>query len=318
MLVRIIKNWKTPNIFRQTPNNSKLWNGVEFSEDPNLEYDYIIVCNFLHEDTQVTCPPDNIWAVMQEPFLRGTFDWMTDKHHYYSKVFTHHIFSKNSKYLFSHPALPWHVNKSYDELISMDVPSKEKYISWITSNKATFPGHKDRLQFLSNSQHDASLEIDLFGKGIQFIEDKWDGLAPYKYSIAVENSKSPNYWTEKVFDCFLSFTLPFYYGAENLEKYFPEDSFIRIDISKPQESIQIMKQAILNNEWKKRLDAIKVARERLLNEYQFFPYFANIINEQDSSYKTKKRQVLKKYQNSILRKAQNAPKKLREVLSKKN
>jgi len=63
-------------------------------------------------------------------------------------------------------------------------------------------------------------DIDLFGIGFNEIEGKIEGLKDYKYSISIENALTPNYITEKVFDCFLTGTIPIYYGAPNIGEYF--------------------------------------------------------------------------------------------------
>ena len=57
---------------------------------------------------------------MQEPYIRGLFDWMVEGHDQYAHVFTHLQASSaaGDKYVCSQPAVPWHVNKSYDELLS--------------------------------------------------------------------------------------------------------------------------------------------------------------------------------------------------------
>ena len=59
-------------------------------------------------------------------------------------------------------------------------------------------------------------QIDLFGRGLNDFEDKWDVLANYKYTVAIENDFCDDWVTEKYFDCILSNTLPFYYGCPNL------------------------------------------------------------------------------------------------------
>jgi len=155
---------------------------------------------------------------------------MMEGHDQYAHVFTHHPGKKTlgGKYIRSHPAVPWHVNKSYDELKKLTMPDKQKSISWITSNLTAFPGHIPRMNFLDFLRSSA-FPIDLYGKGINYIEDKWDGLALYRYSLAIENSSGLDYWTEKIADCFLSWTVPIYYGCTNLEDYFPAGSFIRIE-----------------------------------------------------------------------------------------
>jgi len=127
-------------------------------------------------------------------------------------------------------------------------------------NAGDLPGHRKRWAFLEHIQQNGSLDIDLFGRAVQFIEDKWDGLAPYKYSLAIENSSSPDYWTEKIADCFLSWSVPIYYGCTNLEDYFPSDSFIRISIDPPAKGLESVKTILERDNWEKRIPALKEAR----------------------------------------------------------
>ena len=49
-------------------------------------------------------------------------------------------------------------------------------------------------------------KIDFFGFGIKDLKNKKDAIDPYLFSIAIENSKHDNYWTEKIADVFLGNT----------------------------------------------------------------------------------------------------------------
>jgi len=151
-------------------------------------------------------------------------------------------------------------------------------------------------------QADKSLDIDLYGRAVHFIEDKWDGLATYRYSIAAENTSWPDYWTEKIADCFLTWTVPFYYGCENLEKYFPADSFIRIDLDKPEKAIRIIKQYLREDDWSRRLPALEEARRRVLYEYQIFPVLTKILNAEAIIEQAKIERIVPAYRRSALTK----------------
>ena len=72
---------------------------------------------------------------------------MVEGHEQYAHVFTHYPVHKaaGSKYICCQPAVPWHVNKSYDELKKLTLADKQQSISWITSNLTSFPGHKVRI-----------------------------------------------------------------------------------------------------------------------------------------------------------------------------
>lgn len=278
-VVKIIKNWDEPDLLRQTPGQRGIWDDIYFTLDPHAACDYLLVLNFIPSELGEVSLAQPTWAMMQEPHIAGKFDWVVEGHDHFDRVLTHCINNKSEKYRFTQTCLPWHVNKSYDELSVQACPAKPKTLSWITSNKRTFPGHKLRMDFhLAIATHN-EFEIDVFGYGINPIEDKWLGLSPYKYSLAVENSSSPHYWTEKLADCFLSYSLPFYYGCTNLEDYFPEEAFIRIDINNPKHSMRLIEDAINSRQWEKRQAAIAEARDLVLNHYQLFPFIAKEIRQ---------------------------------------
>ena len=298
-LVRILKDWDWPNLLRQTPGSEGCWEGIQFTLDPVEECDYLILLNNrMKEDARMKCPPEHIWALMQEPYMRGHNDWMVEGHGIFHKVFTHHLPSKDPKYVVSHPAIPWHVDKTFDQLISLKVPEKIKTISWIVGDATDLPGHVKRLSFLRFLQNQDILDIDLFGRAVQYIEDKWDGLGPYRYSLAIENSSSNDYWTEKLADCFLAWSIPFYYGCINLEDYFPEESFIRIDINDPKKSIGKIKAVIEDGDWEKRIPAITEARNLVLYEYQLFPHLAKLIRRNSIPFEFKEMITIPAYKRS--------------------
>ena len=46
------------------------------------------------------------------------------------------------------------------------------------------------------------------------------------FHICIENSQYPNYFTEKIADCFTTLTLPIYWGATNIANYFDSRGII--------------------------------------------------------------------------------------------
>jgi len=40
------------------------------------------------------------------------------------------------------------------------------------------------------------------------------------FNISLENSKQINYYSEKIIDCFLTFTVPLYIGCPNIAEYY--------------------------------------------------------------------------------------------------
>jgi len=291
-LVRIIKNWNEPNILRQTPRSEGVWGRVRFTLDAVDECDYLIVLNLVPERISIRVNPKNVWALIQEPYAANRFPWVEAGHERFGRVFTHHIFNNDiEKYIGTQTCLPWHIDKTYDELVALDVPTKTRRISWVSSDKIFLSGHKQRMDFYHNISNDRKFDIDYFGKGINEIDDKYQALAPYKYSIAVENSQSEHYWTEKIADCFLSYTLPVYYGCTNLGDYFPEKSFVKIDINNYQESCRTIEGILKEDIWEDRIEAIKEARELVLNKYQLFPFISDLVEKGTNGFQKKEHLV---------------------------
>lgn len=129
---------------------------------------------------------------------------------------THHKrFCDGKKVVYINPPAPsWiHLPKIYP---------KSKLCSIIASSKNSAPGHKIRLNLLKNLMG----SIDKFGSGINPIETKEIGLANYCFSFAIENCSEPGYYTEKILDCFLTGTVPIYWGDSMIENIFDRNGII--------------------------------------------------------------------------------------------
>jgi hypothetical protein len=275
--VNILKNWDYPDLLQQTPGNTGIWEDVEFTVDGTQAADYVIVLNHPMQDSAVTCPPSHVWAIMQEP----PTDFHKPLHRCdpgYARIYTTDTDLKGRRYVQSQPALPWHINRSYDFLKTVEAPSKTGEISWVTSNLTNIQGHRDRMAFLEAIR--GKLEFDLFGRGFSLVEDKWQAIAPYQYGIAVENYSNPYYWSEKIADCFLGWSMPIYYGCTRITDYFPAESMVLIDIYRPEDALERIRKAVHAGRWQKNLDAIHFAREQVLEHYQFFPFVARQIEKE--------------------------------------
>jgi hypothetical protein len=278
-LVRIIKNWERPDLMRQTPGRRGYWAGLQFTLDPVQACDYVVVLNRVPDDTTVRCRPENVWAIIQEP-PNEHFKPMHRGSVSYKRVYTTDEDLRGNRYVHSHPALPWHVDKDYDYLAHCSPPTKERSLSWITSSIGVFEGHRARLRFLKRIR--GQVPFDLYGRGFAPIQDKWDGLAPYRYSLVVENFQNAYYWSEKIADCFLAWTMPLYYGCTEITKYFPAESVADIDIHDPM-VLDRIREVLSAGPSQLNLDAIAHARELVLDRYQLFPFVAEQIDEYERS-----------------------------------
>lgn len=111
-----------------------------------------------------------------------------------------------------------------------ELQCKTKTMSIIFSNKKQVFGHQYRHQ-LVHAILQTKWNIDIYGKGCTELmyndsrikgefsdEEPYDG---YQFSISIENFSLSDYISEKVINPLMYECTPLYYGARNIEKYFP-------------------------------------------------------------------------------------------------
>jgi hypothetical protein len=264
-------NWP---VAQQTPAERCHWHGVEFFlNQPVSECDAWFVYDGLPAVDSTCCPEGNLCFITAEPstFKRYNRSWLKN----FDRVITSQQELQHPNKTSGQTGLPWLLRKSYDELSQMSLPAKTAGVSVISSTKTTTRGHRRRLAFVRELMRQAPVEV--FGRGFRPLEDKWDGLAPFCFSIAIENSSHPDYWTEKIADCFLAGTVPIYNGCPNIGEYFPKDSFIPIEIDDTTGAIHQIKQIMVNAHASHaaHIPALLEARDLVLNRYNLF----NVIAE---------------------------------------
>src|SRR5579862_9696007 len=164
-LVRLAAEYPSA-ILPHTPGGSGVWDGIRFTLDEVEECDYLIVVNnCARRPITVRCPRSHVWCVIQEPYVPGHHDWMIEGHESFARVFTHHIPSRDPKYIRSHPALPWWIVRSYDELAAPNTPAKTRGISFIASNVDWLRGHRKRVALREFMVRMAPDKVDIFGRG---------------------------------------------------------------------------------------------------------------------------------------------------------
>jgi hypothetical protein len=274
MIIKLERYFKYPDLKRQTVDNSMQWNGFTFTEEAIEECDYLVILDYPKDDFSIRVNKENIIHLCLEPPNE------VSKYRQYANknvkwIFNQFDIKKNN--ILSHGALPWHIDKDYDFLNDLKIESlnKENKIVWITSNQRSSKGHNMRMDFFDRIKELPF--VNLYGRGINPVNDKWDVLKTSKYAIAYENFQNDYYWTEKIIDCYLSYTMPLYFGCNTIENYFPENSFIQID-PKDRHIDLFLKEIVTSTKWEENIDAIAKARALVLNEYQLFPFLYNQIH----------------------------------------
>ena len=171
----------------------------------------------------------------------------------------------------------------YDKLKTMPTPQKPKLLSVITSNKAFTQGHIDRIKFVEKLKAYYGDALDVYGRGFNDFGDKWDVLSQYKYHIVIENSSQSYYWTEKISDCLIAETFPFYYGCTNMADYVPRQAFEPIDIHRPDEAIKMIDAQIKQNRYEQSRKALSDAKQLMLDKYNMFEYIVSLCDTLEAS-----------------------------------
>jgi len=190
----------------------------------------------------------------------------------------------------------WSVSLPY-RVLATQHPAKSKILSAVQSAKAYHPNHPARVAFVMGWLSKLP-DFDLYGRdsyplacyrgpligemgpgGPVSGRIKDAGVFPYQYHFCAENYHQPNYWSEKIVDAWLAECLPLYSGCPNLEDFYPADSFIRLDLGKPEAALEVVKAAIASGQWEKRLPAIREAKRLCLERYNQWCCVEELVRE---------------------------------------
>lgn len=288
-------------LLRQFPNSSPQWGNCLFDFDQtSREYDWLVVyhdlpkADGLFTEEKLLCPSEKTILVTGEPSTITVFG--KDYLHQFGHILTFQEpwAMKHPNVMFHHPGLTWFYglpkdNKkviTWDELAATPPPDKTHLLSTVCSSRTgKVTNHSARVDFTWKLKKDIP-EMDIFGHGVNPMNDKAEALDSYQFHIAVENHVHAHHLTEKLPDAFLGYTLPFYHGAPNATDYFPKESFIPIDIHDYQRSREIIQYHLANNEYKDRLPYIIEARRLVLEEENIFAILNKQISEKDGAITT--------------------------------
>lgn len=180
--------------------------------------------------SQYSCP--KIAWLIEPPIINGeNHTKMTNKENYekFDFVCTYNRWFEDSipNFHFLPHAGTW----LRDE--DLGIHKKIKLCSMIFSDKEWNASHRQRKRVF-DMINGLDFACDFFGSGANKpIEFKSEGLQDYMFSIAMENEAPPylfspktDYFSEKIIDCFLSGTIPIYYGNPRITEYFNPDGLI--------------------------------------------------------------------------------------------
>lgn len=190
---------------------------VEVTSDKN-KADYVIYSNFGYEHLQYDCVRIFYTGENMVPDFN-----LCD----YAIGFEHMEYG--DRYI----RIPLYVVNYRDDYQHMldirgNIQPKEKFCSFVASNNLEADSmRKDLFDKLS-----AYRQVDAGGRYLNNIgepngvADKQAFQEQYRFSMAIENSSSPGYCTEKIVQAFAAGTIPIYWGDPKVGEYFNEKAFV--------------------------------------------------------------------------------------------
>ncbi len=134
---------------------------------------------------------------------------------------------------------------------------KSQMLSAIVSFKRQTVGQKLRHKVVK--QIGDALNGHLYGRGSREIANKLEGLAPYRYTIVIENGRMDYYFTEKLIDALVTGTVPIYWGCPDIGRFFDLDGII--PFQKPRQLRSILA-SLSEEDYERRREAVVRNLER--------------------------------------------------------
>jgi len=156
-------------------------------------------------------------------------------------------------------------------IIDQDVPDADRFsadkdfeVSFIRSGKTQFPGHRFRFEIDRVLAQPFPFRLNY---PRAWIPEKHPLFTRAMFHIAAENSRHVNYFTEKIVDCFVSYTVPIYWGCPNIGDDFDQDGIICFESA---DELAAILARLRPDDFRSRLGALRENRARALVSYAFF------------------------------------------------
>jgi len=191
--------------------------------------------------------------------------------------------------IIGNPCLNWHFGVSradgryvsrfstLDDLRHMPMPQKTGLISVVCSSKTATEAQRARLALVSMLKKRLGDVLHVYGRGFNPVDDKMSAIAPYKYHVVLENNLIPNFWTEKLSDAWLGWSMPLYLGAPNLVEACPAAGFVPLPAGAPEACVQLVVQALEAQLWEARQAELALCRTWVMENTNVFATAARML-----------------------------------------
>ena len=238
---------KKPDNVRYVKNQTK-WNGITVFTD-----------KMLAAVDQVDSPVKVAWLIEPYDLIPYMYDQIKTIEDKFDFVFTYEetLLKHNPDIYKFHPC-----DCSGIEFHSHKLHEKTKLVSMIYSEKTWLFGHRLRhiiaKTLIPQMGYD---KIDFFGRATENpLELKSEGTNPYMFQIAIENAQRRFYFADKIYDCFVTGTVPIYWGAPNIGDFFDMRGILTFN--HPNELKEIL-ESLSPEKYESMLDGVKENFERV-------------------------------------------------------
>ena len=238
---------KKPDNVRYVKNQTK-WDGITVFTD-----------KMLAAVDQVDSPVKVAWLIEPYDLIPYMYDQIKTIEDKFDFVFTYEetLLKHNADIYKFHPC-----DCSGIEFHSHKLHEKTKLVSMIYSEKTWLFGHRLRhiiaKTLIPQMGYD---KIDFFGRATENpLELKSEGTNPYMFQIAIENAQRRFYFADKIYDCFVTGTVPIYWGAPNIGDFFDMRGILTFN--HPNELKEILEN-LSPEKYESMLDGVKENFERV-------------------------------------------------------
>lgn len=153
--------------------------------------------------------------------------------------------------------------------------TKAKMCSLIASAKRSLEGHVLRHEIVDWAKAEG-VDVDVMGGGYKRFDTKSDGLAPYRYSVVIENVRERHYFSEKLIDALLCKTVPIYWGCPNIDDYLDTSGMV---ICETAEDIRHALRNMSKEDYAARLPALDTIQEAAADYGDVYGRAARLVLE---------------------------------------
>lgn len=246
---------------------STVQSNTNFSaNDLNIFFDVPLNPSIMNSEFRKSVFSEVNYLVIIEPQAISTENWFFDAHKFFNRVFTWDPnFKQGEKYI---KVFPFARNLERRRLDLDESIERKMRCVFLCSNKTTWftnSNYSLRKRVVKLACKEGQEIIDLYGYGwdrmptpidvlnsrnllarglLKFylrlhrkppkiykgkVNDKSKVLQRYELSLCIDNSSMPGFACEKILDSMLNGAVPIYYGAQDIEKYYPEDTFFNVN-----------------------------------------------------------------------------------------